>query len=152
MSEQYRQKLRRRARLELAIAALSFAAYFAITLFRANGIWPGFSLSFAWGMLGSLCSGILFCHSLFRYIRDRRLLKNAARARTAEIEENDERERLIALRGDQVALRAMAVLLALAMVVLLILKELTAFWVCFVLLLVLYLTQVFARIWFQKKL
>lgn len=47
MSEQYRQKLRRRARLELAVAALGFAAFFAITFFRASGIWPDFSLSFA---------------------------------------------------------------------------------------------------------
>ena len=152
MSEQYRQKLRRRSRLELSLAVLGFAAYFAITLFRTNWIWSNYSLNFAWGMLGSLCSGILFCHSLFRYIRDRRLLKNAARARTAEIEENDERERLIALRGDQIALWVMAVLLALATVVLLILEELTAFWVCLVLLLALYLTQIFTRLWFQKKL
>ena len=152
MSEQYRQKLRRRARLELAVAALGFAAYFAITFFRASGIWPDFSLSFAWGMLGSLCSAFLFVQGLFRYIRDRRLLKNAVRAKTAEIEEYDERERLIALRGDRIALWVTAVLLALAMVVLLILKELTAFWVCFALLAVLYLTQTFARIWLQKKL
>ena len=152
MSEQYRQKLRRRSRLELSLAVLGFATYFAITLFRTNWIWSNYSLNFAWGMLGSLCSGILFCHSLFRYIRDRRLLKNAARAKTAEIEENDERERLIALRGDQIALWVMAVLLALATVVLLILEELTAFWVCLVLLLALYLTQIFTRLWFQKKL
>lgn len=152
MSELYRQRLRRRARLELAIAALGFAAFFAITLFRANGLWPDFSLSFAWGMLGSMCSAFLFLHGLFRYIRDRRLLKNAARAKAAEIEENDERERLIALRGDQIALWVTAVLLALAMVVLLILEELTAFWVCFVLLMVLYLTQLFTRVWFQRKL
>ena len=152
MSEQYRQRLRRRTRLELAITAMGFAAFFAITFFRANGIWPDFLLSFAWGMLGSVCSGILFFHSLFRYIRDRRLLKNAARAKAAEIEENDERERLIALRGDRIALWVTAVLLALAMVVLLMLEELTAFWVCFALLAVLYLTQTFARIWLQKKL
>ena len=152
MSEQYRQRLRRRARLELILSALGFAAYFAIALFRANGIWPDFSLSFAWGMLGSVCSAFLFAQSLFRYLRDRRLLKNAAQAKAAEIEENDERERLIALRGDRIAFWVTAVLLALATVVLLILEELTAFWVCFVLLLVLYLTQTFARVWFQMKL
>ena len=151
MSEQYRQKLRRRARLELAIATFGFAAYFVITLFRTY-IWSDFPLSFAWGMLGSLCGGILFCHGLFRCIRDRRLLKNTARAKTAEIEENDERERFIALLGDRIALWVTAVLLVLAMVILLILEEVTAFWVCLVLWLVLYLTQVFARIWYQKKL
>lgn len=152
MSEQYRQKLRRRTRLELAIAAMGFAAFFAITFFRANGVWPDFSLSFAWGMLGSVCSAFLFGQSLFRYIRDRRLLKNADRAKAAEIEEYDERERLIALRGDRIALWVTAVLLALAMVVLLMLEELTAFYVCLALLMVLYLTQMFSRIWFQKKL
>ena len=151
MSELYRQKLRRRARLELAVAALGFAAFFAITLFRTY-IRSNFSLSFAWGMLGSMCSAFLFVHGLFRYIRDRRLLKNAVQAKAAEIEENDERERLIALCGDRIALWATAVLLALAAVVLLLLEELTAFWVCLVLLLVLYLTQAFARVWFQKKL
>lgn len=152
MSELYRQRPRRRARLELVIAALGFAAYFAIALFRAIWIWPNYSLNLAWGMPESVCSGILFCHGLFCYIRDRRLLNDAVRVKTAEIEENDEREHLIALRGDQIALWVMAVLLALAAVILLILKELTAFWVCFVLLPVLYLTQLFTRIWFQKKL
>ena len=151
MSEQYRQKLRRRARLELAVAALGFAAFFAITLFRSY-IRSDFSLNMAWGMLGSMCSAFLFLHGLARYIRDRRLLKNAAQAKTAEIEEYDERERLIALRGDRIALWVTEVLLALAMVVLLILKELTAFWVCLALLAALYLTQAFARIWLQKKL
>ena len=152
MSELYRQKLRRRSRLELAVAVLGFASFFAITLFRANRIWSNFSLSFAWGMLGSMCSAFLFLHGLFRYIRDRRLLKNTAQAKAAEIEENDERERLIALRGDRIALWVTAVLLALAAVVLLILEELTAFWVCLGFLLVLYLTQTFARVWFQMKL
>ena len=151
MSEQYRQKLRRRARLELGVAALGFAAFFAITLFRTY-IRSNFSLNFAWGLLGSMCSAFLFLHGLFRYIRDRRLMKNAVRAKAAEIEENDERERLIALRGDQIAFWVTAVLLALTTVVLLILEELTAFWVCLVLLLVLYLTQIFTRLWFQKKL
>lgn len=151
MSELYRQKLRRRSRLELAIAVLGFAAFFAITLFRAY-IRSNFSLNFAWGMLGSLCSAFLFLQGLFRYIRDCRLLKNAVRAKAAEIEENDERERLIALRGDRIAFWVTAVLLALATVVLLILEELTAFWVCLGLLLVLYLTQAFARVWFQMKL
>ena len=151
MSELYRQKLRRRSRLELAIAALGFAAFFAITLFRTY-IWSNFPLNFAWGMLGSMCSAFLFAQSLFRYIRDRRLMKNAAQAKAAEIEENDERERLIALRGDRIALWVTAILLVLSMVILLILEEVTAFWVCFVLLLVLYLTQLFARVWFQTKL
>lgn len=151
MSELYRQKLRRRARLELAVAVLGFAAFFAITLFRTY-IRSNFSLNFAWGMLGSMCSAFLFLQGLFRSIRDHRLLKNAAQAKAAEIEENDERERLIALRGDRIALWVTAALLAVATVVLLILKELTAFWVCFALLLVLYLTQLFARVWFQMKL
>ena len=151
MSELYRQKLRHRSRLELAVAALGLAAFFAITLFRTY-IWSNYSLSFAWGMLGSMCSGFLFAQGLFRFIRDRRLLKNTAQAKAAEIEENDERERLIALRGDRIALRVTAVLLVLAMVILLVLEEVTAFWVCFFLWVVLYLTQVFTRVWFQKKL
>ena len=151
MSELYRQRLRRRARLELAVSVLGFAAFFAITLFRTY-IRSDFSLNFAWGMLGSMCSAFLFAHGLFRFIRDRRLLKNAARAKAAEIEENDERERLIALRGDQISLWVTSALLALTAVVLLILEELTAFWVCFVLLLALYMTQLFTRVWFQKKL
>ena len=151
MSELYRQKLRRRSRLELAAAALGFAAFFAITLFRTY-IRSDLSLNMAWGMLGSMCSAFLFAQGLFRFIRDRRLLKNAAQAKTAEIEENDERERLIALRGDRIAFRVTAALLALATVVLLILEELTAFWVCLALLAALYLTQTFARVWFQMKL
>lgn len=144
MSELYRQKLRRRARLELAVAVLGFAAFLAIIFLR--------SYNFAWRILGGMCSAFSLSYGLPRYIRDRRLLKNAAQAKAAEIEESDERERLIALRGDQIALRATAVLLALSMVILLILEELTAFWVCLVLWLVLYLTQAFARVWFQKKL
>ena len=144
MSERYRQKLRRRARLELAVAALGFAAFFAIIFLR--------TYNFAWRILGGMCSAFSFSHGLSRYIRDRRLLKNTVQAKAAEIEENDERERLIALRGDQIALRVTAVLLMLAMVILLILEEVTTFWVCFFLWLGLYLTQGLARVWYQKKL
>ena len=144
MSERYRQKLCRRSRLELAIAVLGFAAFFAIIFLR--------TYIFAWRILGGMCSAFSFSHGLSRYIRDRRLLKNTVQAKAAEIEENDERERLIALRGDRIALRVTAVLLVLAMVILLVLEEVTAFWVCFFLWVVLYLTQVFTRVWFQKKL
>lgn len=152
MSEQYRQKLRRR--LWLGVALVLFGLIMEAVLAFIYETPPAYSEEFdlVTHLLSGLAGILPIVSGADLVIKNRRLLRNPDEARKAEIAENDERSLKITALSWQVAGRIVIALAYLGIVASLIAFRLDIFGVCLAFFLVLSFSQMAVRKWYEKKL
>lgn len=143
----FKQVLRRRCVLYALAAAMGLATLAAALVLSALGVLDGGFLS---GFYAGLGGGALAA-GLYNLIDTRRMLKNPARLRAAEIKETDERNQAVALH----ALSATAWILMAALYVVLLVSVFfsrVVFWTVFGLGAVFFVTLALTWLYYNRKL